>query len=333
MIGVSVIICCYNSALRLPETIRHIANQTDLKDVRWEVIVVNNASLDSTASVASAEFLKYGSRIPSFRIVEEPVQGLTYARMRGILEACYEYIVFCDDDNWLDAHYIRRAVDVMNAHPEVGIIGGQSTGYSDIEFPDWFDVEKHNYAVGKQGLSSGDITSRYYLWGSGMVLRKSVFVEIQKSGIRSQLTDRKGSALSSGGDSEICVWFILWDYKLWYEEELRFVHFISKERLTEEYLRKLKKGLLDSWDVLKQYFRILDYRRQKHFGLFDPLYGLYLVCLLVIHRAYGKRANKEYMRDMIQLYTRSVLKYNKMLYEVTAKLPKDRVYSCDGVGV
>jgi len=43
--GVSVIICCYNSAKRLPETLRHLAKQKLDTAFPWEVVVIVDGSL------------------------------------------------------------------------------------------------------------------------------------------------------------------------------------------------------------------------------------------------------------------------------------------------
>ncbi|MEL7006117.1 MAG: hypothetical protein AAFN93_25830 [Bacteroidota bacterium] len=88
--------------------------------------------------------------------------------------------------------------------------------------------------------------SRGFLWGAGMALRRSVFLEILNLGVKSILTDRSGKDLSSGGDTEICYWLRLAGYRLWYDEHLVFGHLIRKERLTLTYLEKLKNGLKES---------------------------------------------------------------------------------------
>ncbi len=50
-LNVSIVICCYNSAHRLPETIRHLLAQEIPEGLLWEVIVVDNACTDNTAQV------------------------------------------------------------------------------------------------------------------------------------------------------------------------------------------------------------------------------------------------------------------------------------------
>ncbi len=52
--GVSVVVCCYNSAPRLPETLMHLFAQIVNPDIKWEIIIINNASTDDTLEVAQA---------------------------------------------------------------------------------------------------------------------------------------------------------------------------------------------------------------------------------------------------------------------------------------
>jgi hypothetical protein len=98
--GVSVVLCCYNSVGRLPETLRHLSMQRLPSGCQWEVLLVDNASQDDTAFVASGLWEDLGRPAP-LRIVHEPIPGLSSARNAGIRNACYEYVILCDDDNWL----------------------------------------------------------------------------------------------------------------------------------------------------------------------------------------------------------------------------------------
>jgi glycosyltransferase involved in cell wall biosynthesis len=109
MKGVSVIICCYNSALRLPETLKHLAFQDlDKTNIKWEVIIVDNACKDNSVEVASNEWLKYPNCTANFKIVTQSKPGLSYAREMGISESKYDLLLFCDDDNWFAPNLIRK---------------------------------------------------------------------------------------------------------------------------------------------------------------------------------------------------------------------------------
>src|SRR5688500_17791752 len=95
--GLSVVICCYNSAERLPQTLRHLAIQKYSPGLNWEVIIVDNNSLDATADVARKEWAQYSTRVP-LKVVTERDPGLSAARSKGVSSASFEFIVFCDDD-------------------------------------------------------------------------------------------------------------------------------------------------------------------------------------------------------------------------------------------
>src|SRR5215468_3703384 len=99
MDGVSVIICCYNSSTRLPDTLSHLGRQNVRPSIPWEVVIVNNASTDNTTVVAHQ---CWPSDAPTvLRVVYEPRLGLSHARSRGLSEARYEIVSFVDDDNWV----------------------------------------------------------------------------------------------------------------------------------------------------------------------------------------------------------------------------------------
>lgn len=250
--GVSIVICCFNSAIRLPETIRHIALQEVPNDIPWELIVVNNNSTDNTTTIALAEIQKYETLVSRSKIVDEPMAGLSYARQKGVSVATYEYLVFCDDDNWLDTNYTNIAYKTLNSNAKIGAVGGQSIEISEAKFPDWWDDYKSGYAVGKQAENTGDISYRKYLWGSGLAFKKTLFTKAFKH-IPSLLTDRKGNELSSGGDSELCMRFLLMGYQLYYDESLKFKHYIDPNRLTWSYRKQLFQGFTYSSEILNAY--------------------------------------------------------------------------------
>ena len=251
--GISIIICCYNSAKRLPDTLRHIALQQVPAHIPFEVVIVNNASKDTTAETATALWRALGEPAP-FRVVDELQPGQTKAREKGIETAQYEYLLFCDDDNWLDKDYVHIAFELMEANPQIGALGGLGIPECEIEPPHWFNTFANNYAVGKQGESSGDITvSKEYVNGAGAVFRKSALLNLKKNGFRLYTTGRTNSGTLSGDDNELAYAMILAGYKIWYDERLTFKHFITKERLNYDYLKNLNKGFGISHAVLTPY--------------------------------------------------------------------------------
>jgi glycosyltransferase involved in cell wall biosynthesis len=262
MKGVSVVICCYNSSSRLPETLKYLAGQKVPANIAWEVIIVNNASKDDTAEVARAEWDKYGLSKAGLCVVDELTAGLSHARDTGIKAARYEYVIFCDDDNWLEPNYITTSFNVLDGDLNIGAVGGQSEACTNGVFPSWFEEYKEAYVVGKQGVTTGDISTRGYLWGAGIALRKSVFIKAF-SKIPSLLTDRKGETLTSGGDSEICRRLLLMNYKLYYSEDLKFTHFIPQGRLTTTYRDNLISSFYACNQVLNKYSELIHIKKNS----------------------------------------------------------------------
>src|SRR5690606_30349950 len=251
--GVSVIICCYNSAKRLPETLRHLALQKVPSDIPWEVIVVNNASTDDTVHVAEQEWSQYNLSIP-FRIVDQPKPGLSNARDKGFEVAAYEYCLFCDDDNWLQSDYVRIAFETMESDPMIGAAGGQGEPVFEGGKPGWFKDGVWGYAIGEQMPESGYVDlNRGYLYGAGLIVNKKKWENLKLPFETMLCGDRTGMKLQSGGDTELCFIMIVNGYMLFYNEDLKFKHFIEKERLDISYYKKLCQGFGQANAILSPY--------------------------------------------------------------------------------
>src|SRR5262245_30460570 len=110
--GVSVAICCHNSETLLPTTIMHLKNQRVDGDLKWEVLVIDNACTASTALVARRCGCPDG--LVALRVVQEPRLGLSYARERAFDEARYDIVSFIDDDNWVAPQWVTTAWRCMS---------------------------------------------------------------------------------------------------------------------------------------------------------------------------------------------------------------------------
>lgn len=312
MNGVSIIICCHNSAGRIAETLRHLWIQ-ETEGFPVEIVLVDNNCTDDTVGVAEREWIASGQRIP-LTIVGESVPGLSAARIKGLRTASFEYAVFCDDDNWLNSDYLKHAFEVMDRDPRIGVLGGSSIAISDVPLPDWFELVKGNYAVGLQSEGgAGDVSERGYLWGAGMVFRKSVLESMILQGITSVLSDRKGKELFSGGDSEICKWFLMLGYSLWYDPGLKYTHFLESDRLTNEYYSKMKQKQVEAYSFLLIYDSFAGFVRlplfKRQFGYVKGAFKLLLnmklspieesaLCLLLGEKFGNNATNPDIVRNV-----------------------------------
>lgn len=253
--GISIVICCHNSAARLPQTLRHLAAQ-ESPGAPWEVVLVDNASTDDTRAAA---LLCWPVEHPvQLRVVSEPRPGLVHARERGFLEARHELVSFVDDDNWLAPGWIARVAEIFTAHPEVGAAGGLIDAVSDSPLPDWFETAKLLYAISHPEWPQGDITeTRRTLCGAGITIRKKVWEQLKQSDVKLLLSGRKGSQLTSGEDSELCLAIRLLGWRLWFDHALRILHYMPEGRLQWSYARRLYRGSGASTVYLDPYWFVL----------------------------------------------------------------------------
>lgn len=239
--SVSIVVCCYNSAARLPKTLEHLAALEIPCGFELETLIVDNASTDGTASTAVSVWDSLGSP-HHLRVVYVRNPGLASARIKGAKEARHAIIVFCDDDNWLCPSYARVAWELLASKPHAALAGGRIEAvFESTSVPTWFSALAGAYAVGG-AEGAWEVPLGTPIWGAGLVARKAAFDHLLASGFKFVCTDRRGAALSCGGDGELCHAVQWLGYGIYYDSRLRLEHWISKQRLTWDYVVRLSRG-------------------------------------------------------------------------------------------
>jgi glycosyltransferase involved in cell wall biosynthesis len=310
--GVSVIVCCYNSEKRLPETLRHLAKQKINPVVSWEVIIVDNASADRTAQVAAELWREYkGPDV--LKIVYQANPGLNQAREKGIEVAKYEYILFCDDDNWLDQEYIIIAFKLMENNPSIGVAGGLGTAHFEVPPPGW--LERGGLVVaGPQAHAAGKVEANY-VFGAGAVFRKSVYQGIRSTGYQNKLSDRIGNNLSSGGDYELCYLFAMAGYDIWYEPDLKFGHFYPISRMSWDYYMRFLDESIQCFNVLDAYSMVAKFDNYQNTFM--------LVMRLTKIILYYKR---QWIMSSLRLLSVNRSDDSKKIHQIKARLSRKRIH-------
>jgi glycosyltransferase involved in cell wall biosynthesis len=241
-------------------TLTHLANQDSIDKFPFELIVVDNNCSDDTAKNAQNIWASLNKPFP-LNIAYQPIPGLKHARDMGIGVAKYEYIVFCDDDNWLCNNYLISIFKIFETFSDVMIIGGVGEAVFEKKPPKWFfSLNGFGYAVGSEGRKTGFVESVY---GAGMACRKSIFIKLGKSQFKSVLIGRKGNELSSGEDIELCILIRKLGYLIYLDTTLTFKHALSMNRLTWRYYLKLRKSFGIANSLLAKHYNFLGCKKEK----------------------------------------------------------------------
>jgi len=224
-----VVVCTYDNARSLDRTLAALAAQRGADAVDWAVTVVDNNSTDDTPAVAAGH---------GVRVVREPRQGLTPARVRGVMATGRDWIAFVDDDCLVAPDWIAQAARISATHPEAGAFGGVVE--IDWQGPVPRHAGRYGWAYARQDHGP-DAVAVPFLVGAGMVVRRSA---IEETGWleRQLLADRIGRRLVSGGDVEIALRLAA-RHELWFDPGLRLRHAIDPHRGEPRHLARLVYGL------------------------------------------------------------------------------------------
>ena len=102
---ISIIIPVYNSEKYLDRCFKSIL---DNKYDNLEVIVVNDGSSDNSQKIIDGYVKKYPKVFVS---INQKNQGIGATRNNGIKKASGKYIMFIDNDDFIDKDYIKTHVD------------------------------------------------------------------------------------------------------------------------------------------------------------------------------------------------------------------------------
>lgn len=121
---VSIIVLTYNSAAYIGRALRSISLQTYSK---YEIIVVDNGSTDTTRSIVES--------FPDVTWLSLPQSDMGMARNHGVKHSHGEYLMFLDSDDFYLAHKLESQVSVMAAKPELGVLFSTAYIYYNHELP------------------------------------------------------------------------------------------------------------------------------------------------------------------------------------------------------
>ena len=110
-VTVSVLLCNYNDARYLPDSLGAICTQSRLPE---EVIVLDDGSTDNSLEIIE----DFGRRYPFVRILKnETNRGLLYSINRALQEARCDFVVWAAADDLLMPGFLERNVQFLSEYP------------------------------------------------------------------------------------------------------------------------------------------------------------------------------------------------------------------------
>ena len=226
MVTISVVIATYNRAPLLRAAIDQLRKQQFLPGD--ELIIVDNGSTDSTASVLASATRD----LPvALRVLNESARGKGPALAAGLAAATGDILALTDDDvlvadDWIGK--IRRTF----SEPVVALVGGRVDPKWEAAPPAWLNVQEE----GCYGSMASPLALQHYgdaqelgsrtAVGANLAIRRTVLQSL--GGVRPDLARRSGS-LFGVEDQELCHRVDRAGYRCLYRPDVCVRHWVPKE--------------------------------------------------------------------------------------------------------
>ncbi|HYE37068.1 glycosyltransferase [Methylocaldum sp.] len=228
----SIIVCTYNRAESLRDTLTALMQLNTRPELSWEVIIVDNNSKDHTRRVVE----EFHQAWPKLRYEFELQQGLSHARNRGIAAANGEVLLFTDDDVLPESDWLETTLAGLEKY-QADACGGYIAPIWEIPPPYWLTERFYGFlAVRTDRTDDYPIeTPSQAPFGANMAFRRQIF---DKVGYFDTNRGRRGEVLASGEDIELFERILAAGLKAVFLGQSRVSHKVEAYRCTKRYLRR-----------------------------------------------------------------------------------------------
>ena len=235
--NLSVIICTYNRANRLRDTLETLREADHPRGAEWEVVVVDNNSTDATRTVVDSVARDFSQPL---RYIFEPIQGKSFALNKGIETATGDILAFTDDDVRVGKGWLTSLWRTFNETGCAGV-GGRIRAEWTVPRPVWYTetgpyrlmtIVSGEYDYGPTRIVLGPDRPPF---GANMAWRRRVFT---RYGLFRTDLGYAGRERLGGEDTEYSRRVLEAGEVVMYDPEALVSHVIDPAALSKSYFRR-----------------------------------------------------------------------------------------------
>ncbi|NJN58618.1 MAG: glycosyltransferase family 2 protein [Leptolyngbyaceae cyanobacterium SL_5_9] len=240
----TLLTCTHNGERTIKQALEAIANQSDVSRDIFEVLVVDNASTDRTAEIATDTIQRLNLH---GRVLFEPRIGKINAFLKGVREAQGELISIVDDDNLIEPGFIRYTLEIFDQYPDVVMTGSKNNIFVDQPLPPWFSWVGGRYGCGQPELveEERDLEGRVIardgkVVGAGSTFRLKPLLDCLEKGYSFFNDAQRGEKMKIAGEDTELYWLMRsLGYRFAYDPRVQIRHAIKPDRLNLQHFEAI----------------------------------------------------------------------------------------------
>jgi glucosyl-dolichyl phosphate glucuronosyltransferase len=234
-LAATVLICTYNRAGYLADTLDSLA-ASRVNDLRWNVIVVDNNSTDTTREVVASRIARFPVAL---EYIFEAQQGKSNALNTGLAATNAAIVVFTDDDVRVGEGWLEAVCRPMLDDETIDYTGGPVLPMWEQPCPSWLDGRSDLWGT----LAILDYGPQPFIFeerrrvplGANMSVRRTL---IDRVGGFDPALGRKGESLLGQEQAEFFCRSRAAGARGLYVPAARLDHHVPAQRLTRGYFRR-----------------------------------------------------------------------------------------------
>lgn len=230
----SVIICTFNRALTLQNTLKSLEQLNMPGEWPWELLIIDNNSNDRTKQIV--EVFSSNTKL-ILRYFFEKNQGLSNARNSGIENSKGDIIAFSDDDMEFDPYWLLHLISTFERFNCL-CVAGKIIPKWQCDKPPWL-IEVGPYRTrdfhGRFDLGSQTKEIKTSPFGGNMAFKRDVF---NSYGLFRTDLGKSGTNFMCNEEIELCQRLLLDGKSIIYSPKAIVYHLINKEQTQKRYYLK-----------------------------------------------------------------------------------------------